>query len=80
MPHGEQLDIFSAVLDGYSGFFSRTPRFELSRKSVENFTVTLLMLHHALQVIWLDILSDVSRSVNSIVCRTCQGVIHRQFV
>ena len=60
--------------------FSRTPRFELSRKFVGNFTVTFLKLYHAIQVIWLDILSGISRSINSIFCLGCQDIIHRKFV
>ena len=60
--------------------FFRTPRIELHCKFVGHFTVTFLMLYHALQVMWLDILSGASRSLNSIFCRACRGVIHRQFV
>jgi len=78
--HSEQLDILSGVLDGYSGQFFLTPFFELSHKFIGQFTVTFLMLYQALQVIWLDILSGVSWSINSIFCPACQGAIHRQFV
>jgi len=71
VPHGEQLDILSGVLDGYSGLFFRTSRSELSCKFVGHFRVTFLMLYHALQGILLDITSGVSRSLNSILCPAC---------
>jgi hypothetical protein len=70
---------FIGVLDGYSGYFSDA-LFELSLKFVGHFTAIFLMLYNALQIIWLGILSGVSRSVSSIFCRACQGAIHRQFV
>lgn len=70
-------NILSDVLDGYSGFF-RMPRVKLFRRFVGNFTMIFLILYHAPQVLKLDILSVVSRSINSIFCWSCQSALHRQ--